>query len=336
LKTLKYLVPFLAAALLAGCGGSDAPPPTTPADATATAPVAAPSARNADALAREAVGAKLGALLYLDKVRNHPLGPRLLDLVSVGMVFDGTDLDPKKQVERMYVAAAGTGNGEAVMVVVEHTADEAQIKKAMEALVKRSGEHGKWLEGASVPAAKIRIKDSDSVILAVSKNVLVVTSPKYAKQAESLKGTGGLPDPKGDAALIGTAEDPSESLKGRGRAPKIPPTISSARAEITLKDDGSAVIEVDGISTTPEQAKADAKKLTKEIDNATSMKVSVVRVRLFEPPKFEADNDHVKSRRELSRAELERLLSLAGAAAARAKPKPEPEPEPEPKPEKTE
>jgi hypothetical protein len=184
----------------------------------------------------------------------------------------------------------------------------------MQKLVDQSGEDGAWLEGYPVPAARVKVRRRKSVVLAVTDTVLVVTSEAYAPAAAELRTTGGLPAPASEAALVAHVNEPSETLKGR-RAPPIPKTIQDATAEITFGSDGGALVTMDGKSASPEQAEADAAELTSTIDAMTSMKVSVVRIRMFEPIAFHAEGDRVKSERKVSKAELERLVGLAGMLA---------------------
>jgi hypothetical protein len=109
--------------------------------------------------------------------------------------------------------------------------------------------------------------------------------------------------------VVAQAIDPSDSLNA-GRMPPIPETISNTTARVRLLADGGANVSIEGQSTSPEQAEQDAATLTKSIDDATSVKVSVVRIRMFEPVKFHADGSNIKANRALSKSDLGRLLGL--------------------------
>ena len=294
--------------LLVGCGSpqegtngsatpADAPPPPPP--------------RNAHEMAREIVQGEIGVLVHVDRVRKHKLAPRLQTLPGVGDTFEGTGIEPLRDVDRIFVAAKDASDREAVIMVAEHHVPPEKVKAAMQAMVDKSGEDGGFLTDYPVPAARVSVRGRKSVILAVNDTLMVVTSEVYAKGAAVLGKTGGLPMPNGKAAVTARANKPSESLKAK-YAPAIPPTIEHATAEVTLGNDGGAFVNVVGQSTSAEQAKADATELTHNLEQAASVKVSVVRIRVFEPIAFHADGDQVKGERKIARSELERLIGLAG------------------------
>jgi hypothetical protein len=280
----------------------------------AAAPEVEPPPRNSHEMARAVVGAEIGTFVYMDRVRKHKLAPRLAAMPGVGDIFEGTGIEPLRDVDRAYVASKNATDREAVIAVVEHHVKPDKVKGAMQALITKSGSDGAWLDGYPVPAARVSVRGRKSVVLAVNDTILVVTSEAYAKGAAELRTSGGLPDPDGAAAVVSSANNPSETLKAR-YAPAIPPTIQHGTAEVTLSKDGGAFVTIVGQSTTPEQARADAAELTRNVDEATSVKVSVLRIRMFEPIAFVAEGDQVKGERKVSRAELERLVGLAGMFA---------------------
>ena len=106
------------------------------------------------------------------------------------------------------------------------------------------------------------------------------------------------------------AEDPSRTLKLR-RAPRIPKSLQTALATVTLTKKGGAHVRFVADSTNEKQAKKDARALTRSVDNATSVKVSIIRVRAFEPIRFRAKGQQVVAERRLSKRRIEQLLSLA-------------------------
>jgi len=101
------------------------------------------------------------------------------------------------------------------------------------------------------------------------------------------------------------------------RIPAIPPTISMLRAAITLDADGGADVMIDGPSAGPEQARADAAALTHAIDEATSIKVAFVRLRVFKPIPFIAEGAEVRSKVHLSAGEIDTLLGAIAAFVPR-------------------
>jgi hypothetical protein len=294
----------------AGCGGAaNDPASAADVDDVANEPVAQ-APRNAGALAVKAVGAKLTALIHVERLRSHPLAPQVAGMEAFGPVFDGTGIDPLEDVDRAFVAAANARDEKAVVAVAEHHVEPERINKALDTLVARSDGEGARLHTFGFPAALIVVKKRKSVVLAVTPTLLVVTSEAYASAASSLKDAGGLPEPTGPEALVADAEQPSTTLEAR-RAPAIPKTISHAHATVVLGDDGGADVAIVGDSSDPEQAKQDAADLTKAIEDATTVKISIIKVRAFEPVAFEADGSQVKAQRHVTQAEMQTLLGFA-------------------------
>src|SRR5262249_11113769 len=124
--------------------------------------------------------------------------------------------------------------------------------------------------------------------------------------------TGGFPDPTGPEAVMSRAIDPSHTVRGN-RAPPIPPTISSAVSTVVFGDDGGADISIDGQSQSPEQAVADAAEGTRAVEEATTVKVAIIRIRVFKPVAFYAEGDHVKTRVHMTPGEIDTLFGALSA-----------------------
>jgi hypothetical protein len=298
---------LLCLSLLVACGGGSN-------TATPAVPDGEPAPRDAHERAAAAIGARMSAMVHVDRLREHPLAPRVAQLDLWGPVFDGTDIDPIADVDRVFAAGRTLRDQEAGIVVAEHHVEPERLKKGIGTLVEKSAPDGAWLTGYDFPAAVVKVRGRKSVVLAVTPTVLVVTSPAYEKAAAALAGTGGLPEPDGPEALVARSEQPSDTLK-LDPVPPIPATISEARVGIIMAEDGGADVAIEGQSTTPDQAKADAETLTKQVDDATTLKVSVIKVRAFDPVVFTADGSLVKAHRRLTKTEIETLVGFASMFA---------------------
>jgi hypothetical protein len=300
---------FLALLGLSACGGAAPQPPAAlPDDLASPAPTATP--RNSHQVAASVVSAKLTALIHVDRVRGHALAPQVANLDAWGPIFDGTGIEPLEDVDRAFVAAANVKDRKAVIAVAEHHVEAERIEKAIDTLVERSGENGKRLDGFDFSAARVKIKGRESIIMAVTPSLLVVTSEHYANAAKKLAETGGLPEPDATEAVLAEADQPYKTLKA-SRAPKIPSTITHAKATVTMKKDGSADLIVVADSSDAAQAKKDAAALTKAIDKATTVKISVIKIRAFAPVEFEAEGSQVVADRHVTKSELSTLIGFA-------------------------
>jgi hypothetical protein len=287
--------------MAAACGPST-PEPEIPDEPEST--------RNADVLAAQVVRARVSALVFMDRVRSHALAPRLASLDAFSEAFAGTDIEPVRDVDRAFIAARSARADDAAIAVAEHHLEAARVEGAMRRLVELSGQDGRWLEGEPFPSVRVMVRQRKTVVMAVTPTLLVVTSPAYAKGAARLRDSAGLPEPSGPQAIEAHADQPSTSLKVQG-APQVPPTVARVDATIVLRDDGGADLAVDAQSKDEAQAKADAAKLTEDIDKASYVDMWIAKARVFEPLVFVAEGSVLRARRRVSKSELDALVALA-------------------------
>ena len=297
------ILAFASAAL--GCGAA-------PLAAPDTALLPPPKARNAATIAWDIVHAKVGALTYVERVRGRPIAAKIQSLDLVRPYLEGTGLDPEKDLDRAFVAAPATDRADEAIVVAQHHLSSDQIRLALQAMIASGRVTGEWLPGAPVPEARVTARGQTRILAIIDPDILVLLPEAHALEAGRFIGTGGFPEPEGPGAVFARAIDPAESVRGP-RVPRVPASISSLQATITLGDDGGAVIALEGPSASPEQAEADALSLTRAVDDATSVRVAFIRVRVFKPIRFFAEAERVKADVRLTAGEIDTLL---GAAAA--------------------
>jgi hypothetical protein len=265
-----------------------------------------PKPRNAAELARAIVGAKVVTLAYVDRVRGHRLAEKIAALDDVRGALEGTGLDPIRDVDRACIASTGIHRDDRAVVVAQHKLTDAQLRSALDVLIARSSPPGAWID-VGVPAAKVTVRGHTRVVALVEPGFVAVVPEALAQEAKRFIGTGGFPDPKGQEATVSWVEDPSQTLRAE-HAPNIPSTVRAARIETRLTPDGGADVLVEGQSTDDAQAASDAAALTAEVERATSIKISFVRVRLFKPVPFRAEGSLVKAEVHLTSDEIDMLF----------------------------
>jgi hypothetical protein len=265
-----------------------------------------PKPRNAAEIADSIVGAKLSTMVYMDRVRGHPIATRVAALEEVRSTFEGTGIDPVRDLQQAVVASTGIHRDDQVVVVAQHSLQEAKLRAALETMIARSEPPGAWLD-LGVPAAKVTVRGSTRVVALVEPGFVAVVPETLAKETVRLKGTGGFPEHKGKQATITDVKEPSATLKAP-HAPQVPPTLRSAHIEVTLTADGGADVLTVGQSTDVAQAAADAEALTEEVERATSIRISIIRVRVFKPVPFRAEGKEVKSDLHLTPDEIDMLF----------------------------
>jgi hypothetical protein len=307
-RVLTLIASLFVFAPAVSCGSA------APVKPAGVAEVAAPrpKPRNAANIAETIAGSKLSALVYAERARDHAIADKIAALDLWQPWLEGTGIDPKRDLDRAFVASSGTTRQDRVVVVAQHSLPADRIKTSLTALMAKSDPPGAWISGAAVPTARVTLRGHTRVVAIIEPAFIVVLPESLAGEAKRFIGTGGFPDPQGPEVLVATVLDPSQTLKGP-RVPPIPATISRASAKVTLGEDGGADIAVQAQSTTEAQAALDAAALTEAVDNATSVRVAIIKVRMFKPVEFRADGAQVKADIHLTQDEIDQLFSLASA-----------------------
>lgn len=295
----------MAAAGLA-CGGGAEAPLGTP-DAVVKE---APRPKDAPVIATQMVGGKMSALIFMERVRPNSAATKVLELGVVKEMLEGTGLDPLNDVERAFVTGPSASSQRAVLFA-EHTVPEDRITALVQNVVRQSDPPGEILRGAPNWKVRVQKKGRGGVFALIPPKYVVIVPDDLADRVDEFALTGGLPGPIGEEAIHMFVEDPSTTLRARG-APAIPQSISSIDAVAMLRGDGGVTVHAKGKSTL-ERAPDDARRLTRSIDDATSVGFGPFRIRAFRPIVFEASDDLVVSRVDLSSSEVEQIVSLAGS-----------------------
>lgn len=299
------------------CGGaSDA------AQGAAAVVPPAPKPRNAAEIAQSITSGKAGVLVYADRVRGHPIGPKIARMSAISAVLEGTGIDPQQDLERVFFSAASIAEGHRGVTVAQHRVPSARMRSAVDVIIARSDPPGAWLPDAVVPTARVTVSGETRVIALVGSADGGVDDPAFmlvlpedqAPAAARFVGTGGFRDPVGDEVAVALVSDPHRTLRAP-RAPRAPETIQYLSAKVRLASDGGLDIAMDGKSTSPEQAAADAAELTDSIERATTIRIAILKIRVISPIVFRGEADHVKGTLHLTPSEIDQLLSFADAFA---------------------
>jgi hypothetical protein len=287
--------------LLAACSGANSGDPANPSGASERP-------KDAATIAASLVEGRIQVLVHVDRVRPHPVGPKLLKLGPLPDLLEGSSFDPLRDVSRA-VVVANNARQERAVVFAEHTVDPAKIPTIVEELVQKSEPRGQVMGAAPDYRVKVSKKGREGVICFVGPRFVAVVPPDLAARCDAFDETGGLPGPRGEEAADIVVREPAESLRAE-KAPRIPPTVTNLTAQVFLDKNGGATIDALGQSTEATAAN-DAAELTRNVDAATSLNLGIFKVRAFGPVVFAPEGDKVKSRLALSASEIDQLLSLA-------------------------
>jgi len=254
------------------------------------------------------VGAKVLTIVYTERARGHQIADKIGNLDQVRDTLEGTGIDPVRDVDRACIASTGVARGDLAMAVAQHRLSEQQLKASLDAMIARSNPPGAWID-VGVPAAKVTVRGKTRIVALVEPGFVAILPESLAPQAKRLAGTGGFPDPKGPEVAVTRIDDPSTTLKVQ-HAPAIPASVRTARLETRIAADEGIDMLVEGQSTDDAQATADAASLTEEVERATTLKISIIRVHLFKPVPFRAEGSLVKTEVHLSPGEIDTIIRL--------------------------
>lgn len=307
----------LASALAFGaaCGGATTQDPDTPVDVPKTPP-AEVLPENAAELCDGLTGARVRAWIYPARATGHPLLPRILALPPVKRF--AASWDPTRDLEQVYVSAPG-GRSETAVVFGEHRFAKEDTDRLLTQWITASDPPGTLLPDTPFPTALLSTRGRGGLVAFAPPRFVIALPRDMEPKLGIFQKTGGLGEPKTQKAALVVLDQPAQTLAGTG-VPKLPPTITVARAEVELGADGGAVVTLDADSTTPEQANEDARYLTRMVDRLTSVQLGPITIRAFKKVDFVAEASKIKSRVPLTRGELELGLTFLERELARSEP----------------
>jgi len=302
--------------------------PATPSDVVVGTPVAGgeiaapapPAVRTRDALdlAVKATDARAMTLVHVEAFRGHPLAPQLAGWFPFRGALEKAGISVTEDIDR--VLLAGRDPREWVGVTVfEHHIPQDKLEKFQAAALESSDPPGERLKEGAMVGVRVHTRaEYKGRQEALAGDIwfpapnLIVVFPTNRPGAAAFVFSGGLPMPTKGEGASGWALDPGSSFPN-GRV-TLPDTISRVDGWLFPKPGGSVHIEVRGRSTDPDQAKNDARRLTGEIDQATSVKVGPLVVRVFQVPPLRAEENEVVGEIDVTRSQLEQLLAVAGGS----------------------
>lgn len=319
----------------AGVPDAEAPDAAAPdaaiADASADASVSDGGIANADGGAPNPMAALTGEakkvldedanvrlVIYPEKIRHHPLAPRIGQLL--GSVYQWRDffgpskLDPMRDVDRIMIVGPELRDSTNVAAIIQHNVGASRMHEALDALVQADPDHGAWLD-AGVPAATAYADRAPRVLVMPSSNVVLVVPPGLRDVALSLKRPR-IPKPTGSEVVWAYAVTPWRPARALGV--QLPKSLKWAKVWVTPSENGGAVVEAEAQDESPEAASKHAAELNAQIQDALStvasfsllgqMLLGTKAVRLVEHVEITAAGDKLRGSATLTEEQLERIF----------------------------
>ena len=262
--------------------------------------------------------ANVRLVIYPEKIRNHPLAPRIGQLLASIYqwrdFFGPSKLDPIRDVDRLMVVGPELRDSSKVAAIIQHNVGASRMHEALDAIVHADPDHGEWLD-AGTPAATAYADRAPRVLVMPSPNVVVVVPPTLKDVALSLKRVR-VPKPTGSEVMWAYAVTPWRAARSAGVA--LPHTLAWAKIWVTPSEGGGAVVEAEAEDDSPESATKHAEELNAQVQDALSMAASFSLLgqvllgtratRLVESVELHADGNKIRGTATLTEEQIERLL----------------------------
>jgi len=253
--------------------------------------------------------------LFMDRVREHPLGSQLGQLLkSVYQwrdFFSPASLDPVKDFDRIFLFGPQLRDSSQVAAILQHNMRPARIRKAIDGLVKRSGAGSAWLKGSRNPAARAVADRSQRLFVMYPNHVVAVVPPGAEKDALSLPELN-LPVAKGEELARAFVKTPSRALLGTRF--QLARSIRTAEISVYAEDEGGARIEADLEDESSESAARNSRQIKRDVDTVTLANNWLLSgSRVAEPLQIRTEDNHIRATLRVTRQQAERILRIAEA-----------------------
>jgi len=284
--------------------------------------------------------ANVRLVVYPEKIRNHPLGPRIGRML--GSIYQWRDffgpskLDPIRDVDRIMIVGPELRDSSKVAAILKLNVGPSRVREAIDAIVKADTEHGEWLD-AGIPAATAYADRAPRIFAMPSPNVVVVVPPTAKEAVLKLPKNLNIRKAAGPEVLWAYAVNPWRPA--RMLRLDLPKTIRSAQVWVTPREGGGALVEAEGEDESPEAAERDAAAIMSLINQNLALADTIGSIlggvlgvqapKLVEKVELHADGSKIRGSAVLTEQQLELIFSqLEPLLTARRTPRIPPPPAP--------
>jgi hypothetical protein len=262
--------------------------------------------------------ANVRLVIYPEKIRNHPLAPRIGQLLASVYqwrdFFGPAKLDPIRDVDRIMVVGPELRDSRNVAAILKLNVSGERVRQAIDAIVKLDTEHGEWLD-AGIPAAVAHADRAPRLFVMPSPNTVVVVPPSLREKALALKRVN-IAKARGSEVVWAYAVNPWRPA--RMLNVDLPKTLKWVKIWITPSDGGGALVEAEAEDESPESATQNAQKLNQQIKDLLALQATVGMLgqmflntkveRLVEHVELSADGSKVRGTATLTQDQIERVF----------------------------
>jgi hypothetical protein len=260
--------------------------------------------------------AKVHLLLATNKIRQHPLAPRLGRLVQNlpqwSSFFAAAGVDPVADLDLLLLTSSSFRRTADAVVVLRHRLGGERMRQAVEVLAARPPK-GRWLDGTP-PAALAHADRAERLFVLSSSDVLVV-APPHLERAVRGAGVISLGRRAGEEAAVVLVKDPATTL---GTLPlALPESLKMVRLAVEARPEGGALVSLIAEDGSPALAESHAQDLTVAVNALTNPSLGklgallgVRTLSFLDPIRLRAEGPTIKGTAPVTAGQLERLLAI--------------------------
>ncbi len=262
--------------------------------------------------------ASVNLLLLSENIRQHPLGPRIGNLIvnfpQWSSFFESGEIDPVRDINRILIVGPQFRRSADVVAILQHGLPLAVLKRAVDRLVQRPP-RGRWLPTKKMPMALAYADRAERLFALTARNVLVVAPPHLEKQVLAAPPTA-FPSPEGGEALVLHVKTPWRALIGLPF--RLPESIAWLRLDVLPLQDGGAQLRITAEDADAQLAKEHASSLSLALNAVTNPDLGALgalvglrSIAFIDKLQFQAKGQRITGQVRISPRQLDRLMVYA-------------------------
>jgi len=240
------------------------------------------------------------------------LGGVLTALPEWKSFFEGTTIDPIGDAEHLLIAGPQFRKSRDVVVWMQYRVPEADMKAAIDTLVKRT-KNGRWLEDSPVPAAIAKAHQYKRIFALIPGKKLLVILPVSAKAQLAKVKTVRPFNASSKSGIVISLVTPRNAFADYLDVVDVPKTYKWLRLVVTPLAAGGADVALEIGDATPEDAAKHGPELEKQLSQVRTLAkiATVIGADVLPPMSVQVDRDILRVNATVSQKGLNHILNLA-------------------------
>lgn len=269
-------------------------------------------------------------LIASDRLRDHELGAAfgslLVTIPEWRSFFDGTDIDPIRDLDHLLLSGPQFRDSRKVVAVMDYRVPEKKIRAAIDAIIARSEPKGGWLDDTPVPAARARADRGDRIFALVPAQRLLVVLPaegdglsRDARARLTQLAKHGRFSRSSKVGILLHMVTPANAF--RGLPVEIPKTLKWLRLTLTPMANGEADVALEALDESAEAATRHAESISTVVETLRKPDLGLFgglgSIELFAPVAFSADGPLIRAKVRLTKGQLRYVIVAASQEIAK-------------------